>query len=74
MDVVKQGMSHGEISLDVYSQVWEECLDQVRSHWNNFITIDVMQLKMLYEFFGFWLWFIVPAYCHFFIYPQLCVL
>ncbi|KAK7575556.1 hypothetical protein V9T40_011842 [Parthenolecanium corni] len=29
MDIVKEGMSHGAISLDVYSQVWEECLDQV---------------------------------------------
>ena len=29
MDVVKQGMSHGELSLDAYTQVWEECLAQV---------------------------------------------
>lgn len=30
METVKIGMSHGDISLDVYTQVWEECLEQVR--------------------------------------------
>lgn len=29
MQVVKQGMGHGELSLESYSQVWEECLSQV---------------------------------------------
>lgn len=29
MDVVKNGMNHGELSLEVYTQVWEECLSQV---------------------------------------------
>uniref|UniRef100_T1J4B6 Exosome complex component 10 homolog n=1 Tax=Strigamia maritima TaxID=126957 RepID=T1J4B6_STRMM len=29
MEVVKQGMGHGDLSLDAYSQVWEECLSQV---------------------------------------------
>lgn len=29
MEVVKNGMGHGDISLDVYSQVWQECLGQV---------------------------------------------
>ncbi|KAK5650781.1 hypothetical protein RI129_001810 [Pyrocoelia pectoralis] len=29
MDVVKRGMNHGELSLDAYTQVWEECLAQV---------------------------------------------
>ena len=29
MEVVKQGMSHGDLSLDAYTQVWEECLAQV---------------------------------------------
>lgn len=29
MDVVKHGMAHGELSLESYSQVWEECLAQV---------------------------------------------
>lgn len=27
--VVKEGMGHGDISLDVYVQVWEECFGQV---------------------------------------------
>ena len=30
MTVVKHGMSHGEVSLEAYTQVWEECLSQVR--------------------------------------------
>jgi len=29
MDVVKGGMQHGDLSLDAYTQVWEECLSQV---------------------------------------------
>lgn len=29
MEVVKNGMGHGDLSLDVYSQVWQECLGQV---------------------------------------------
>lgn len=29
METVKQGMGHGELSLESYTQVWEECLAQV---------------------------------------------
>lgn len=29
MSVVKQGMAHGDLSLENYSQVWQECLSQV---------------------------------------------
>merc|ERR1712029_465721 len=29
METVKEGMGHGEFSLEAYSQVWEECLAQV---------------------------------------------
>ena len=29
MDVVKQGMSHGDLTIQSYSQVWEECYSQV---------------------------------------------
>lgn len=29
MDVVKQGMGHGELSIEAYNQVWEECYSQV---------------------------------------------
>lgn len=29
MQVVKQGMAHGELSVESYSQVWQECLSQV---------------------------------------------
>ncbi|KAG7273014.1 hypothetical protein CRUP_011898 [Coryphaenoides rupestris] len=28
MDVVKAGMSHGDLSMEAYSQVWEECYGQ----------------------------------------------
>jgi len=29
MSIVKEGMGHGELSLEAYTQVWEECLAQV---------------------------------------------
>ncbi|XP_063771276.1 cell division cycle 5-like protein [Pseudophryne corroboree] len=29
MEVVKQGMGHGDLSIDAYNQVWEECYSQV---------------------------------------------
>lgn len=29
MEVVKAGMGHGDLSIDAYTQVWEECLAQV---------------------------------------------
>uniref|UniRef100_A0AAG5CV30 Pre-mRNA-splicing factor CDC5/CEF1 n=1 Tax=Anopheles atroparvus TaxID=41427 RepID=A0AAG5CV30_ANOAO len=29
MGVVKQGMAHGDLSLESYTQVWQECLSQV---------------------------------------------
>ncbi|KAG8580011.1 hypothetical protein GDO81_007081 [Engystomops pustulosus] len=29
MERVKQGMGHGDLSLDAYNQVWEECYSQV---------------------------------------------
>merc|ERR1719319_14915 len=29
METVKTGMQHGDLSLDAYTQVWEECLSQV---------------------------------------------
>lgn len=29
MQVVKEGMGHGELSIDSFSQVWEECYAQV---------------------------------------------
>lgn len=32
MEAVKAGMGHGDLSLDAYTQVWEECLAQVREN------------------------------------------
>lgn len=29
MDTVRHGMNHGDLSIDAYTQVWEECLGQV---------------------------------------------
>ena len=29
MEVVKQGMGHGELTKEAYKQVWQECLSQV---------------------------------------------
>jgi pre-mRNA-splicing factor CDC5/CEF1 len=30
IQIVKKGMGHGELSIEAYTQVWEECLSQVR--------------------------------------------
>lgn len=35
MEVVKAGMGHGELSMDAYTQVWEECLAQVSRNLRN---------------------------------------
>lgn len=32
MEIVKVGMGHGDLSLEAYTQVWEECLAQVCIH------------------------------------------
>lgn len=29
MEVVKHGMGHGDLSIEAYNQVWEECYSQV---------------------------------------------
>ena len=29
MEVVKRGMGHGDLSMEAFSQVWEECYSQV---------------------------------------------
>lgn len=29
MEVVKRGMGHGDLSLEAFSQVWDECYSQV---------------------------------------------
>lgn len=29
VDAVRAGMAHGDLGLDAYAQVWEECLAQV---------------------------------------------
>lgn len=29
MQIVKEGMAHGELSIDAYTTVWEECLGQI---------------------------------------------
>lgn len=36
MEVVKAGMGHGDLSMEAYSQVWEECYGQVNIslHWD----------------------------------------
>lgn len=37
MEVVKAGMGHGELSMEAYSQVWEECYGQV-SNLSSLVT------------------------------------
>ena len=34
LEVVKTGMGHGELSIDSYTQVWEECYAQVNDRPN----------------------------------------
>lgn len=29
MEVVKHGMNHGDLSLEAFSQVWDECYSQI---------------------------------------------
>ena len=29
--VVKQGMNHGDLTMEAYTKVWDECYGQVRS-------------------------------------------
>lgn len=45
MAAVKEGMAHGELSLESYSKVWEECLSQVsflmKSIWD-YCTIHLI--------------------------------
>lgn len=36
IEVVKNGMGHGELSLEAYTQVWEECLAQVNKLYRVF--------------------------------------
>lgn len=36
MNVVKEGMAHGDLSLDAYTTVWEECLSQVMNTTSQF--------------------------------------
>jgi hypothetical protein len=43
MEVVKQGMGHGDLSLESYTQVWEECLAQVH------IIINFVVLFYIYS-------------------------
>ena len=30
IEIVKKAMAHGDLSIDVYTRVWEECYGQVR--------------------------------------------
>lgn len=36
MEVVKGGMGHGDLSMEAYSQVWEECYGQVIKRQRDF--------------------------------------
>ncbi|TKS86050.1 Cell division cycle 5-like protein [Collichthys lucidus] len=45
MEVVKAGMGHGDLSMEAYSQVWEECYGQVKS---TFVHTLCISLQVLY--------------------------
>uniref|UniRef100_A0A674MLJ1 Cell division cycle 5-like protein n=1 Tax=Takifugu rubripes TaxID=31033 RepID=A0A674MLJ1_TAKRU len=46
MEVVKAGMGHGDLSMEAYSQVWEECYGQVNIPLCSFKT-QVWSLKLV---------------------------
>lgn len=56
MAVVKEGMAHGELSLDSYTTVWEECLSQVYTIF--FIT----KYFKSYRFFIYLLMYFIRYY------------
>lgn len=47
MEIVKAGMGHGELSMDAYTQVWEECLAQVSITFFFLYTLPLM-IYLLY--------------------------
>lgn len=46
MEVVKAGMGHGDLSMEAYSQVWEECYGQVK---NDELKNDVLERDEIHE-------------------------
>lgn len=48
MEVVKAGMGHGDLSMEAYSQVWEECYGQVNIPLCSFKT-QVRSLKLVFK-------------------------
>lgn len=48
MEVVKAGMGHGDLSMEAYSQVWEECYGQVNIPLCSFKT-RVRSLKLFFK-------------------------
>ncbi len=40
MDYVKHKMSHGELSIQAYNQVWEECYSQVLLAMNAALNLN----------------------------------
>lgn len=51
MSVVKEGMAHGELSLESYTTVWEECLSQVCKSITFWIVTSLTYLSVC--FLGF---------------------
>lgn len=47
MEVVKAGMGHGDLSMEAYSQVWEECYGQVKIPLCSFKT-HIWSLKLFF--------------------------
>ena len=62
MEVVKEGMDHGEIALDAYGSVWEECYDQVEILFNPIVFLEKVLLRLL----GYVLAFAEQVYSRFF--------
>ena len=54
LEVVKTGMGHGELSIDSYTQVWEECYAQVNDRPNCMHACNMARR-------GVACWFLVPS-------------
>lgn len=53
MEVVKKGMNHGDLPMEAYTQVWEECLGQVLflPNQNRYTRANLASKKDRYVFF-----------------------
>jgi len=54
MDKVKVGMGHGDLTMEAYTQVWEECLSQVlfvpsQNRYTRYVQVVYFYFKLRFE-------------------------